>query len=235
MNAARLLRDLLFPPRARCPGCGDLRGTDDGWLCRDCAAQYAPEYACERDEWRPGVGVTATYSALRYDAVARGLIHSFKFRCERRLAGRMADEMAALYRALCPSPPDCLAPVPLSRARMRERGFNQAALLAAHLSDRIGVPVNDCLARTRDTPRQSRLTGGARRENLAGAFGCRGEVAGLRVMLVDDVITSGETVRHCAIALRAAGAADVAAISLARARLPGSDAAAKSGEGAVKK
>jgi predicted amidophosphoribosyltransferase len=127
-------------------------------------------------------------------------------------------------------------PVPLHAARRRSRGFNQARDLAAGL----GLPVLEALRRTRATPAQASLTAGARRRNVRGAFALapasrwgdgwrasRGErialmagaVYGRVVVLVDDVVTTGATLEACAAVLRAAGAADVRAVTVARAVL----------------
>ena len=118
-------------------------------------------------------------------------------------------------------PVDLITWVPLSKKRLRERGYDQARLLAQRMGEVTGLPVAAALAKTRNTRTQSRLGQDAsRRANVLGAYACRPEVelAGKRVALVDDVVTSGATLAECAACLRAAGAASVVALTLARAK-----------------
>jgi ComF family protein len=108
--------------------------------------------------------------------------------------------------------------VPLHWRRRLQRGFNQSALLAGAVARRYGIPVRSALRRTRATPTQAGLTHAGRRSNVAGAFRvARPEtVAGRRVLLVDDVMTTGATASACAAALKRAGARYVALLTLAR-------------------
>jgi ComF family protein len=111
-----------------------------------------------------------------------------------------------------------LVPVPLSRDRERERGFNQAALLAERLARGLGAPFRvRWLARTRATAPQTELDAAARRANVRGAFVASTAAAGADVVLVDDVLTTGATASECARALRAAGARAVGVLTVARA------------------
>ncbi len=113
---------------------------------------------------------------------------------------------------------DVLMPVPLHRRRLAERGFNQAAEIARLLARRLDLkPTYDGLARLRATPAQSGLDRAARRRNLRGAFACRYPVRGLRVAVVDDVITTTSTVEAIAHSLKRAGATEVIIYALARA------------------
>jgi ComF family protein len=112
-----------------------------------------------------------------------------------------------------------LVPVPLHPRRLRERGFNQASLIARQLGRRVGRPCHDrVLVRRRDTLPQAGLSAAARRRNVAGAFVVRrrGLVAGRVVTLVDDVLTTGATAHACARTLRKAGAREVRLLSVAR-------------------
>jgi ComF family protein len=114
---------------------------------------------------------------------------------------------------------DLVVPVPLHPARLAERGYNQAALLGAAAASELGAPLAaTALRRTRHTPQQARLDRARRLENVARAFQVRdpGRVRGRRVVLVDDVTTTGATLAACAEALRAAGAASVQALVVAR-------------------
>jgi ComF family protein len=111
---------------------------------------------------------------------------------------------------------DAVVPVPLDPARLRRRGFNQARLLAEGL----GPPVLDALARTRPTPPQTGLPAARRHANVRDAFAVCRPVAGLTLVLIDDVATTGATLHACARALRAAGAREIRALTAARAAAP---------------
>ena len=114
---------------------------------------------------------------------------------------------------------DLLVPVPSHSQRLRERGYNQAALLASKLSRLTTIPVdNRALVRTKNTPQQAKTDSLAQRiENMADAFACKSRnLSGKRILLIDDVCTSGTTLNSCAIPLKAAGAASVHGITLAK-------------------
>ncbi|HKA90735.1 MAG TPA: phosphoribosyltransferase family protein, partial [Haliangiales bacterium] len=137
-------------------------------------------------------------------------------------AGRreLARPLATLWRGTWPPPAgDVVAPVPLHPARLRVRGFGQAQALAEAAHGLYGGPPIDAtaLVRVRATAEQARLGRAARRRNVAGAFVAAPRVAGRRVVLVDDVVTTGATAAVAARALRAAGAASVTVLALARA------------------
>ena len=110
---------------------------------------------------------------------------------------------------------DVVIPVPLHRSRLAKRGFNQAELMAKNVAQRISAPVLDKLKLVRRTRDQIELSADARRENVSGAFVARGPVAG-RVLLVDDVFTTGATLGECARVLRRAGAEEIRALTLCR-------------------
>ncbi|MBQ1784103.1 MAG: ComF family protein [Gammaproteobacteria bacterium] len=109
-----------------------------------------------------------------------------------------------------------LIPIPLHPKRQAERGFNQAQLLCEEWSKALNITTEPLLVRTQDTPHQAGLKAAARRRNLRRAFAVSGEVKGLRLVLVDDVMTTGSTLFAAARVLRAAGAAEVRALVLAR-------------------
>ena len=155
-----------------------------------------------------------------YEGSLRLVIHELKYRGRRRVARRLArvlldDDHA---RSLVAGS-HVLVPVPLHPRRLRERGFNQAGLIARELGQRVGRPCADrALVRRRDTVPQAGLSAAARRRNVAGAFTVRRRslVADQVVTLVDDVLTTGATAHACAQALRAAGAREVRLLSVAR-------------------
>ncbi len=156
-----------------------------------------------------------------YDEALRGLIQGLKFDGFLPLARPLAGYLATALGRMDGTAFDLILAVPLHARRERRRGFNQAALLATELASMQGIPAGskDCV-RVRDTRPQTGLRAAARRKNVAGAFAVpRPErVRGLRVLLVDDVLTTGATANACAAALQAAGARSVSVLTLARAR-----------------
>lgn len=151
---------------------------------------------------------------------ARELVHALKYGGWRVAAGAMADRMARRCGARVREA-DLLVPVPLGSRRLRQRGYNQAAVLAAALGVRLGVRVEpDALARSRETRSQTTLSPAARWRNVAGAFVATGPLGGARVVVIDDVLTTGATLAACATALASGGAQGVGAATFARAAVP---------------
>src|SRR5262249_6024442 len=159
-------------------------------------------------------------AAVRYDDVAREALHALKFAGRRPMAAPLGDLLAGISLPEIPDGgPHLVVPVPLHRRRERERGFNQALLLARRLEKAWEIPVgSDVLVRTVATPPQTELTATARRTNVRGAFSLRRPelVVGRHIVLVDDVFTTGSTVSACARCLRAGGAATVGVLTVAR-------------------
>ncbi len=168
---------------------------------------------------------TPSYSGARsygyYEAELSSLIRGFKFHHRRNLLQLLAHLLVdAFHESWEPSEFDCAVPIPLHWRRKRERGFNQSALLAKAMESLQGLPCfESALSRIRATTPQVGLTDAARLENLKGAFMCRNpeSVAGKRVLLVDDVMTTGATVESASLALLRAGALRVSVLTVARA------------------
>ena len=236
--AGRRALDAVLPPR--CLGCGAIV-EEPGALCAGCwskASFIAPPYCeccglpfegteipseagliCAACAMAPPPFARAR-AAMRYDDGARQLVLRFKHADATHAAPGFARWMARAGAALL-AECDAIVPVPLHRWRLLRRRYNQAGLLAAALGRIAGKPVRpDLLQRRRATPSQGRLGRLARRENVAGAFAVRpGRAAGIvgaRLLLVDDVLTTGATAMECAKALRRAGAAGVDVLTLAR-------------------
>lgn len=151
---------------------------------------------------------------MRYEGVGKKIVHSLKYRgytrvVERLMAPLLVGALGGEGRF------DAVAPVPLHRSRLRSRGFNQAELMARAVAKRIGVPFFDKLRAVRRTRDQVELSGAGRRANVEGAFEAKGRVGG-RILLVDDVFTTGATMSACAETLLRAGAREVYALSLCR-------------------
>ncbi len=215
MKLAGFLLDLLYPPK--CPFCGRVleRGMDG--MCLRCQAALP---------WVDGTERTvdlceSCLSPLWYRGGAREAVHRYKFR-----GGRSYSRVLGLLMAQCladrwSKPVDMIVWAPLSAKHRKKRGYDQAELLARRVGEVTGLPVVAVLEKARDTKTQSRIDeDSARRANVVGAYTCRPgvELAGRRVVLVDDVVTSGATLSECALCLRMAGAASVVGLTLARAR-----------------
>ncbi len=161
-------------------------------------------------------GFDGAYSFGSYEGELRALIHLFKYGKVQTLAHPLGKLMAqALPREQAF---DLIAPMPLHWYKRWQRGFNQSELLANEISQRTGVPVRKAIRRVRNTSAQAGLTNARRRDNVERAFlvNPRQSVQGLRVLLIDDVMTTGATAGACAAALKKAGARHVTLLTLAR-------------------
>jgi ComF family protein len=178
-------------------------------FCRSCAATLVPARPVDPHNVAP---------FLYGGALARALVR-FKYESHPELARPLSSALRRAARLL-PAPPDVVVPVPLYPARLVERGFNQAALLARPVAADLGVLFAPrALKRTRDTGQQAKLDRGGRAMNVAGAFAVAavGQVIGKHVLVVDDVRTTGATLVECSRALRGAGARLVTTLVVARA------------------
>jgi ComF family protein len=233
--AGRFALDLLLPPL--CLTC-DTAVSAQGQLCADCFRQtgFITEPCCHRcgapfarPAGREPVCAECravpppweqARAALRYDAQARRIVLPLKYADRPELAAALAPLMQRAGQSLlrrC----DAIVPVPLHRARLLARRFNQAALLAQALGRLAGKPtLLDALRRTRRTAPLADLPAAERAREVADAFAVRARrmeaLRGRRVLLVDDILTSGATARACAVALLAAGAAGVDVLVAAR-------------------
>lgn len=209
------LLDLLFPDR--CAGCGG----GGGLFCARCAASLTPYPARRPPDGLDGAAVGWVYSRPIQQA-----IHRLKYTRVRRMAVPLGDLLARQVGGALP-PADALIAVPLHPERLAERGFNQSVELGRRLAQAMGAPLlPNGLERTRDTAHQARLNHNERQTNMAGAFIWRARTPPpQRVLLVDDVLTTGATLVACAEALRAAGSREVYAVALARSLRPDEQAA----------
>lgn len=151
-----------------------------------------------------------------YDGPMVEAIHTLKYKSTRRLASPLGKLLCTLK--IDTNGVDAIVPVPMTKATLIKRGFNQTALLGHALARRLGVPLwLDALIKTRETAQQVGLSRTQRAENVKGAFMATGLVKGKNIIIVDDVITTSATMRECALALKRAGASRVTATALARA------------------
>jgi ComF family protein len=235
----RLLLDVALPPL--CPSCREPLGGGAG-LCAACWSKLSliePPYCARLGipfTYDPGPGLLSmeaianppsydrARAAVRYDDIARALVHRFKYGDRLDLAPMMGRWMARAGRELLEGA-DALIPVPLHWRRLWARRFNQSAALAGAISRLAGPPVlHGAVQRVRATPQQVGLSKTERAENVQGAFKVdparKAEIAGKRLVVVDDVLTSGATTEACARALLRAGAGHVDVLVFARVVAP---------------
>lgn len=211
----RMVLDLLFPPK--CPFCSALLEEEDrDGICALCR-KILPR---ARENGRQSFdGVTECVSPLRYQDEVRDSVHRFKFSGRAGYAEAYAALMAEAMEEYLEGGFDVITFVPLSAGRRRERGYDQAELLARALAKKTGCPMRALLRKEIHTkPQSGTADRSARRANVRGVYGAVKEAVteGERVLLVDDVVTTGATLSECAVTLLAAGVAEVRAVTLAR-------------------
>lgn len=216
--------DVVLP--RTCAGC-DLSGA---WMCAACdtgLARINQQTACQRCGHPAADGprscprcngwpeqLAAVRAAFEFQGAVRIAIHRVKYRGEYARAEWCAAEMASLLRTL-PEVPDAISAVPLARKRRRARGFNQSEVVGRALAAQTGYPYVDALERARETAPQVKLSAAERQANVVGAFRAPAPLNGARIVLIDDVLTTGATMRACATAAHQAGAGTVMGLVLA--------------------
>lgn len=233
MKIAGRILDYIYPINAVCTGCGDRTGADSDGLCSACHVQLdrlriysrdgrcplclAPVTAltCRNCELLAGWVSRAAFAFAYHEPAAR-IVRRYKYHSEGYMAGWMArqmldapgaDELLARTDLLVCAPTDIL--------RKSRRGYNQAYLLAKEISGLTGIPTRDLLRRRPFVRHQARLDRKRRLANLTDVIFCREDLQGKRILLIDDVRTTGATAAACARALKAAGATEVMLLTFA--------------------
>jgi competence protein ComFC len=217
------LADLFYPET--CVGC-ERRASDV--LCRTCFETLPmigspvcgrcglptafATFVCEECK-NVDYGFESARAPLKYDGVGKKIVHALKYHGYKRVVGRLAAPL--MLQVLDNTRFDAVVPVPLHRSRLRKRGFNQAELLAGGVAGKMKATVSDTLEVVRSTRDQVELSAAQRRANVAGAYSANGPLRG-KILLVDDVFTTGATMSACAASLVRAGAQEVHALSLCR-------------------
>lgn len=229
--------DYLLPPA--CAACGRAAGEEvrvgEGPVCSNCRLGLCPvpEPACLRCGAPLGTGeapsclecadwpdeLRSVRAAFQLESPARELVHALKYQGWRSVGGFMGAEMARRAGAAVQGA-DHVVPIPTSERNLRRRGYNQAEVIASALSAETGIPLLSCLERRRQEGTQTTLNPMQRRANVSGAFvmteTCGGMVRGRRVLLVDDVITTGATILAACRALVPGAPATVSAYAFSR-------------------
>ena len=225
------LFDVFFPPT--CVACDEVLPRP-GYFCVNCAPMVTqtPREHCRRcaepgrfdgDDCPRCTAQPPTfdraYAPFEHEGAVATAIHRFKYGGHAELARALGNLLASSAFAALAKSPGAICPLPLHEVRYRERGYDQATLLAVELSKVLKRPLTDrYLTRERATARQVGLSDSDRDKNVRGAFKASSKVRGHSVVLIDDVLTTGSTAREAARVLKAAGAVQVSVLTLARAR-----------------
>ena len=225
------LIDLIFPPR-----CAICKNKDRNAICENCLGKvaYLDLPICRlcgkpRDRYFSqdlcadcaggGIPFALSRSVALYDGVMKEAIHKFKFDGKKALAPFLGRLLVAYLRKgdIPVNEMDVIIPVPLSASREKQRGYNQSKLLAEEICRHYPIPLDDSsLKKIKDVAPQFELSRKERLRNVRGAFRSS-PLPGKSVLLIDDIYTTGATVREASSALKAAGAKNVYALTLARA------------------
>ena len=217
MKGRNWILDLIFP--RKCTFCAEIMEHPGDLMCPDCQ-RTLPWLLGARAEKQVEF-VETCVSALRYHERVKQSVHRFKFRGRRWYAQTYGVLTAQSVQDHLSGTYDVISWVPVSKKRKRERGYDQSFLLASEMGKHLGQEPVELLQKVRHNPAQSGLTGAAqRRANVMDAYQAPWpeRLAGKRVLLVDDVVTTGETLSECARTLRMAGAESVVCVTLAQAR-----------------
>ncbi|MDO5445351.1 MAG: phosphoribosyltransferase family protein [Eubacteriales bacterium] len=208
------LLDLLFPPK--CVFCHCVLGDDETEVCEKCAASVmisTGSYSARNMD----SAVSFCYAPLTYEGNVKESLHRFKFGGNSFYADTYADTICSTLnwdQIVC----DVITWVPLSRARLRKRGYDQAGLIAQKIAENRGIPCVRTLKKTKNVKPQSSIKDpDARKKNISGVYTAVNPefIKGKRILLVDDIVTTGATVSECAETLFEAGAASVGVVAAA--------------------
>lgn len=208
------LLDLLFPPR--CVFCRRLLREGERTICDDCEKKLP--YTTRSDAVSTGGAFEKCVSPLLYEGVVQNSLLRFKFAGRTNYAGCYGRMMADCVKNHLAGCYDLITWVPLSARRKKKRGYDQAMLLALATALELEDVALETLRKREDTPAQSSLKGSERRGNVAGVYEtvCPELIAGKRILLIDDIITTGSTLSECSKVLMEAGAAQVVCVTLAK-------------------
>lgn len=197
--------DFIFPQHLKCHCCDREANVNSYGICKECEEKLLFSADAGAIE-----GIDGYAAGLQYNETAKRAMWSFKYH------GAVYKKEFLIKHIRIPEEWkfDCLVPVPLHIDRQRSRGYNQSTVLAKAIAERDGLIVReDLLERIRNTPQQANLNQKERLKNVKNAFRAKPECRGMSIVLVDDMRTTGATLRECAAALRKAGASAVYAVT----------------------
>lgn len=204
----QLLKELLFP--RKCVFCGGILNRNESGICRSCRTEL-PEY--EGDRYLPELDGCCVL--WYYQDAVRESLHRFKFYNRPDYADVYGPILAMKIQQRFPDA-QVLTWAPVSKARLKQRGYDQSELLAKATARELGIPAVRLLVKHRDNPAQSGVENAdVRRENVRDVYRLCGDAAGKRIVLVDDILTTGATAGECARVLRQAGAERVYLVAVA--------------------
>jgi ComF family protein len=205
--------DVFFPPI--CYICESSLLPDQKIICQDCWLKI-PEFKGQIDQSLSKRSFDRLFILFEFDETIRRLIHLLKYKRHLTLASYFAIKASTRFELCHQSPYDEIIPVPLHRTRKRERGYNQSEEIAIELGRIMNIPVkSEHLMRIRFTSTQTKMSREEREKNVCNAFQCQQDLNGYCILLVDDVITTGNTIDVCVKTLRKAGAKKVDVLVIA--------------------
>ena len=214
IRPVKWLLDLIYPPK--CVICGKLLAPDETDVCKACVIDLPVNAA----PVEPGEFYSACCAPFRYEGTLRASVLRFKFGGRVNYARFYADYLAASVQSQLSGEFDLITWVPISELRRMERGFDQTRLIARELGKRLGMTPIRTLRKFKHNQRQSRMADvSARRGNVKGVYRVvrKERFAGKRVLLIDDIVTTGATLSECSYMLRLGGAKRVVAAAVAKA------------------
>ena len=216
---AKNLINLVYP--IHCAVCNKALGVyEHPGVCPECRSKIRPNPKPSPERKSEKLHFDKAYSAYLYEDSLKELIHMFKYNKRISLAKMLSGLMSDFIKnnREVSDGIDTITFVPLTNSRLRERGFNQSKMLAGEIAKDTGIPILDLLEKTSSTKPQNELTRDERFSNLKDVFKVRrnAEIKNLRILLIDDVMTTGATFSECAKALISSGAKEVTCLALAR-------------------
>ncbi len=213
------IKNLLFPTKNLCYLCKDREGSVNGFVCNECREKIL--FMNKEIELEPQI-INRTIYCVSYNKFLKELVHDFKFNDKSYLYKPLAELMLSTIRNKNIDSIDLVAFIPIHRKKEAIRGYNQSELLASYIGEALGLPVSRSnLIKSRWTKEQNTLNRSERLKNLKDSFGIRNpnEFVGKKILLVDDLITTGSTFKECAELLKKSGAKSVICIALSSSKV----------------
>lgn len=217
--------EIIFPKPEICSGCGrELKEFDIYRLCPSCLSKISAfnnnvnNLIINVDNQSIKLAYDKVIISCYYEGLAREMVHRLKYKDKREIAVTIAAIMADNIRKE-KIPYDVIVPVPISKKKLKKRGYNHVHIISLELSEILNIPVINCIDRVKDTDPQVLFNAHDRWYNVKDCFKCNSNVNGKRILLVDDIITSGATAHFCSQEIKKAGAICVTVFSFAKSNL----------------